>query len=1042
MIRYFAGHPTAANVVMVVFLALGLMSIPQVKRETFPDIPPDEVEVRIVYPGATAEEVEEAVCQRVEDAVEDLEGLAEIRCDARENLATATVQMTAGKNFDLFLNDVKTEVEAIDNFPDAVETPIVKQLGRTDFVAAVAVTGDMSATDLKAYAEELKDGLLATGKISQVKITGFSDRQIRIEVPAQTLRQYGISVDDIAGVIARQSIDLPAGTIETSDSDVTIRFDDQRQSPLEFRDLVVVGADSGAEIRLGDIATITDRFELAEDKVVFNGKRAAMLEITKTKTEDTLTVIDSINAFFDAKQRTAPPTVSFDITRDISSVVRDRLNLVVVNGAQGLVLVFLTLWLFFNVRFSFWVAMGFPVSFAGTIFIMSLAGLSFDLITLVGLLIGIGLLVDDAIVISENIAAHVRKGSPPLQAAIKGTRQVTPGVLASFATTVCVFGSLAFLDGDIGAILKWMPIILILVLSVSLIEAFLVLPHHIRGSMAHSANREPPPLRRKLDAGLDRLRDRVVRLVHTAVAWRYLVVGLALMAFLASLSMMAGGVLKFRAFPDIEGNVIEARLLLPQGTPLARTSELVDRITDALQEIDRELTPEQPDGQKLVRSINVQYNRNTDAFETGPHIATVTADLLSTEIRTVGIDDILNRWRDLVGAPPDVVALKFTEPTLGPAGRAIDIRLGGTDLAELKEASVDLQSWLNGYDGVTDLTDDLRPGKPEVRVRLRDGATALGLNAQSIATQLRSAFFGKTASEIQVGENAYEIDVRLDPRDKDSLSDLEYFTVTSANGSQVPLGAVASLEAGRGYARIHRIDRHRTVSVQGDVDTSRANTAEIIADTQKRFLPGFFEKYPTLSVIFEGEVKQGGQTGKSVGRGFLAGLVGVFLLLCFLFRSYLEPLIVMITIPLGLIGVIWGHMLLGINLSMPSIVGYASLAGVVVNNAILIVEFIKIERRDGLSAEAAAVGAVKMRFRAILLTSLTTIMGLLPLLTEKSLQAQVLIPLVASLAFGLLATTILMLFVVPSLYLILDDLGWTSNVESEEDAVPAGAPAE
>lgn len=1033
MIRYFTEHPTAANLLMAAFLVVGLISAPMVKRETFPDIPAKNVEIVVIYPGATAEEVEEAVCQRIEDAVESIKNIDEISCAASENRGSANIKMIEGKDFDDFLNDIKTEVDAIDNFPDEAEDPVVRKLDQIDFVASVAVSGPMSPTDLKAYAEQLKDKMLENENISQIKVTGFSDHQIRIEVPAQTLRQYGLSVSDIANTIAQQSINLPAGTIETSDSDVLIRFSDERKNPLEFNDLVVVGAESGAEIKLGDIAKITDMFELDEEKTIFNGQRAAILEVSKTKAEDTLNVIGAVKEFIEINKQTAPPGVVFEVTRDISSIVQDRLSLLIRNGFQGLVLVFLTLWLFFNFRFSFWVAMGFPVSFMGTITVMALAGFSFDLITMVGLLIAIGLLVDDAIVIAENIAAHVRKGSPPIKAAIDGAKQVAPGVLASYLTTICVFGSLVFIKGNIGAILKFMPIILLVTLSVSLVEAFLILPHHIMKSTEHNLNKKPKAFRRKLEAGIDWLRDVLLaKIITWTIEWRYFAFGLTLMIFLFSIAMPAGGILKFRAFPDIEGDVVVARILLPQGSPLSRTTEIVTRITKAVGTINDEMAKDQPEGQPLVRNINIGFNKNIDAYESGPHIATVTVDLLGTEFRTVSVDTILNRWRELVGTPPDVISLKFTEPQVGPAGRPIDIRVQGEDLTQLKSASLDLQAWLNAYKGVTDLSDDLRPGKPEIRLRLKEGATALGLNAQTIASQMRSAFFGTTASEIQVGQEAYEIDVRLAKEDKNSLTDLEYFSITSANGDQVPLDAVAILESGRGFARINRVNRQRTVTIQGQVDTDKANVGELTNDTIMNFLPKLYQRYPGVSVSFHGEVNEGAKTRGSIGRGFVVGLIGVFMLLSFLFRSYIEPIIVMITIPMGIIGVIWGHLLLGLDLSMPSILGFASLAGVVVNNAILMVEFIKIQRRAGDSVVEAAKHAARMRYRAILLTSSTTIVGLLPLLTETSLQAQVLVPLVTSLAFGLWASTLLVLIMLPALYTIFDDFGWTAKIELDE----------
>ena len=1033
MIRYFAFHPTAANLLMLAFIVIGVAAAPTVKRETFPDIPPDEVEVRVVYPGGSAGEVENAVCQRVEDAVDGVNNVEEVRCEAREGLGTAVIEMAEGTEFDRFFNDVKTEVEAIDTFPETVERPVLKQLGRTDFVVAVAVTGPMSAPHLKAYAEQLKDRMLRVESISQVSVRGFSDHQIRIEIPALTLRQYGLSVSDVAEVIARQSVDLPAGGLETASRDVLIRFIDERRTAEAFQDLVVVGGQSGAEIRLGDIAAITDRFQDDEEKTVFNGRRAATLDITKTKSEDTLKVVDALTAFLDSERQTAPPGVEFVLTRNISSIVRDRLNMLLKNGIQGLGLVFLTMWLFFSFRFSFWVAMGLPVSFLGTIFVMSMIGFSFDMISIVGLLIAVGLLMDDAIVISENVASQYAKGKKPIAAAVAGVRQVAPGVIASFLTTICIFGSLIFLKGHIGAVLKVMPVVLLVTLSVSLIEAFLILPHHLSGSLSRGEEREPSAFRRRFEAGLEWVREFIVgRVVDFAVSWRYLTLGAVLCLFLASFAVIAGGGIKFRAFPDIDGNVIEARILLPQGTPLKRTEAVVGRVEAAIQRVDAALRPDQPGGRALVENVIVHYARNTDAGESGAHVATVSVDLLDAEVRNSRLDDIINRWREETGELPDVLAANFVEYRFGPAGRAIDIRLHGPDLDELKAASLEMQAWLGRYQGVLDLADDLRPGKPEVRLSMRQGAKALGLDAAGVATQLRSAFLGKTASEIQVGPESVEIDIRHPEVDRNSLADLEYFTVTTAEGRQVPLAVAAVLEHGRGYARIARVDGQRTVTIQGNVDDTLANTAEIITDTRQRFLPGLFERHPSVSMSLKGQVKEGETTGASIRRGFGLGLIGVFLLLSYLFRSYTEPLVVMAAIPLGLIGVIWGHLAGGLDLSMPSLLGFASLSGVVVNDSILLVYFVKAHRRRGLPAPEAASKASRERFRSVLLTSLTTIMGLLPLLTEQSLQAQVLKPLVTAISFGLASSTVLVLVVVPVIYTILDDFGLTAKVEAAD----------
>ena len=1023
MIRYFARHRTAGNLVMFAFIIGGLFAAPVLQRETFPRVQPDKVEIQVLNPGARAEDVEEAICQRIEDAIDGIDNVAEVTCEAREGFARAVVEMAESGNFDRFTTDVRTEVDAITDFPDQAEEPVVKQLGRTDFVAAVALTGPASNPDLKAYAEELKDRMLRFGGIPKVEIKGFSDHQIRIELLDAVIRQYGISVSDVAQAIQRQSLDLPSGSIQTSDQDVLIRFADERKTPGDFRDVVVVAGIGGGQIRLGDIAKITDRFDLDEAKVLFNGRPAAILDITKTETDDTLEVIDAVNAFLQRESQTAPPGIEMVVTNDVSSIVRDRLRLLMTNGAQGLVLVLLVLWLFFGFRFAFWVAAGLPVSFLGAVVLMVAVGYTINMLTMVGLLIVIGLLMDDAIVIAENIATKRALGKPPLEAAIEGAREVLPSVFASFATTTCIFGSLAFLKGDIGQIIRVVPIVMLFVLVVSLAEAFLVLPHHLVHALEKAGDR-PGRIQAGVDDGIGWLRDHLVGpLAEAAVQWRYLTVGIAVGVMLLAASAIVGGLLKFSPFPEIDGNVMEARVLLPQGTPLRRTEQVVQRITTALERVNGKLSLAQPGGQTLIEKVVTKFNENATANETGPHVATITADLLDSENRTSRIDDVIALWRAETGELADVISVRFAQPQIGPAGLAIDIRLTGRDLGELKAAALELTDWLGGYRGTANLTDDLRPGKPELRIRLKDGASTLGIDARQIADQLRAAFFGTTVSEIQRGAEAYEIDVRLDPRDKDSLSDIDDFTISQSDGSLIPLTAIADIETGRGFSRINRVNGQRTVTVQGDVDVTVANANEIISDTRAKFFPQLATRYPDVSVSLQGQNKEAQTTQRSMLSGFILGLIGVYLLLSFQFRSYLEPLIVMLIIPFALIGAVVGHILLGLEFTMPSMLGFVALAGVVVNDSILLVSSIKHYRRDAKSVAEAAPLASRARFRAILLTSLTTIVGLLPLLTETSLQAQILIPLVTSLAFGLMATTVLVLFLVPAIYSILEDFG-------------------
>ena len=785
----------------------------------------------------------------------------------------------------------------------------------------------------------------------------------------------------------------------------------------------MVSSTSGGQILLGDIATITDRFKFDEARIEFNGKPAAVLSITKTSEQDTLNVINRVNAFLEDARAKAPPGITMTVTNDVSSIVSDRLRLLITNAIQGLSLVFLVLWLFFGLRYSFWVAAGLPVAFAGAFFLMVAVGYSVNMLTMVGLLIVIGLLMDDAIVIAENVATQRAAGKSPVDAAIDGASQVLPSVFASFATTACIFGSLAFLKGDIGQILRVVPVVMLFVLIVSLIEAFLILPNHLYHSL-EKAGAGQGRVQQAVDRFMDRARERViVPAARLAVAWRYFTFGAAIGVLLLAVAAITGGLVKFSPFPDLDGNVMEARIMLPQGTPLERTEQVVARIDAALEAVNAKLSPTQPGGQPLVRNVTHRFNFNADAGETGPHVATVIADLLDSETRTSRIDDVIKLWREETGDLADVVTLNFTEGTFGPGGRAIDIRLTGRNLDQLSAAARDLGDWLKQYRGVYNVTDDLRPGKPELRITLRDGAATLGIDGRTIADQIRASFYGYKVDEVQLGAESYEINVRLDEESSDSLADLDNFTLTAADGNQIPLSVVAVVEEGRGYSRIRRVDGRRTVNILGELDSRLANSTEILNDTRARFLPQLKERYPDVSTSFEGSNADAGRTQRSMLSGFVLGLIGVYLLLSFQFRSYIEPVIVMIIIPFAFIGAIGGHMLLGLDFTMPSMLGFVALAGIVVNDSILLVNFIKHYHGDTNSVAEAAPLASGARFRAILLTSLTTIVGLMPLLLETSLQAQVLIPLVTSLAFGLLATTVLVLFIVPAVYTILDDFG-------------------
>ncbi len=1045
VMRIFLAHPTLANLLMLAIIAVGVLAMPNLVRETFPRIEPRYVEISATWPGARAEDVEQAICQRLEDAVHNVDNVREIVCVARENIARATVEMVEGANFQTFTSDIKTEVEAIDDFPDLVEKPIIRQLGRRDFVTSVAISAPVASDiDLRLLAEDIRQRMERTGRIPKVAVRGFSQQQIRIALDMQKLRAVGLSVADVALAVQRLSLDMPAGTLQTGERDILVRYAAEGRRAREYEDLVIKASADGGSVRLGDIATITERFERDEERYVFDNRRAAILDITKTPQDDILDVFDAVKAFIAEETGRLPPGVVMAITNDQASLVRGRLQLIVINAAQGLLLVFLVLWAFFSIRYAFWVALGLPVSFLGAAALMVWAGLSINMMTLIGLLIVIGLLMDDAIVISENIAVHRSRGKPPLKAAVDGTLQVMPSVFASFITTAVIFGSLAFLKGDLGQILRVIPIVMLFVLAVSLIEAFLILPHHLVHTMSrHPTERLGGRIQQRVNAAVEHFATTVVeRIARLAVRWRYLTFGISIMLFLLSVAIMAGGKVKFEAFPQLDGNTVAARILLPAGSPLSLTERTVNRVISALEEINREATPEQPGRQPLVRHVAVEFARNDTAGETGPHVATVTADLLDAEIRTLRVDDILALWRQKTAHLPDVQWIRFSQTKIGPQGLDIEMRLSGNDLAELKAASRTLMQWLAGYEGAVDISDDLRPGKPEFRIRLKPEARMLGIDGRMVADQLRAAFHFRTVNTVQRDGQSIDIDVQLDDASRNSVGDLEQFDLALPDGRLIPLKVVATITPERGYSRISRINGQRAVTITGDVDTRIANANEIVTHAMQHFVPQLQQQFPGVTVSLEGADRKARRTQASILSGFIVGIIGIYILLALQFRSYVEPVVVMSIIPFAFVGAVLGHAIMGLNFSMPSLLGLVALAGVVVNNSILLVNFIKHYHGETASVAEAAPLAARARFRAILLTSTTTFAGLLPMLFERSLQAQVLTPLVTSLAFGLLAATLLVLLVVPSIYGILDDFNLARlDAPGHEDSRSSGTSA-
>lgn len=1029
MIRWFAGHATAANLLLVLLIAAGLFAAPHLKRETFPDYRPVEVAIEVLYRGANAADVEDAVCRRLHDAVKGVEFLDELVCVAQDNLASATATMAAGGDAIRFLNELQTEVRAINDWPSRAEPPVVRELHRSDLVAAVAVTGDMPQRQLEDYALRLENQLMGLPGVAGVEIHGLSQRQWQVEVSGEVLGQHGLSARELAVRVARQSIDLPLGTLETPDQDMLLRFTDRRRSLRDLASVVVVSDAEGGELTLGEIATLREVGERPEEQVLFNGKPALILEVSKSLRADALTVRDSLAALLEDERRRFDDRITLTVTQDMTSIVRDRLQMLVNNGITGLLLVVLVMSLFFRPRLALWAILGLPVAFMGAFLTMALTGLSLNMITLVALLMAIGIVMDDAVVITDNIAAHATEAATPLEAVVGGTRQVLPGVLSSFLTTVAVFAPLSFLAGELGAVLEVLPVVLIAALAASLLEAFWILPHHLKGAAAALRDRRDSRFRASFERRFAGFREGVGRLADLAIRFRYAVLGAVLAIMLGSVGFIAGGHIGSEAMPDIDGDVLEARILMPQGTPLHRTQAVARQVESAMRRLDERYAPEQPAGAALVEAIQVRFNYNPSAREAGPHVATVIVDLLTAERRRVSLDELTAAWRKEIGEVTGLQRLVIQEPGFGPAGVPVELRLSGEDLDALKTAARDLAAYLEGYAAVYNVVDDLRLGKPQRSFSLAEGAQGLGLTAEEVAAQLRASLLGEVADTQRIGDHEVEILLRQPASDRDSLDALADRTLALPDGSRVPLEVVANVRETRDWARITHVDGKRTVTVEANVDARRASGQAVVDDLRRTWLDDFQKSHPAIALDFEGQVARSAETGGSIGRGLLIGLIGIFVILSFQFRSYVEPMIVMLSIPLAFIGALWGHVLMGYYLSMPSLIGAASLAGIVVNNAILLIQFIKTHRSRGLDAVAAAGQASRDRLRAILIASSTTIAGLLPLLAETSTQAAAIKPLVIAVVFGLLSATVLVLLVIPAIYVLFDDWGWTRASE-------------
>ncbi len=1035
-IPWFAKNSVAANLLMLLIIIGGLTSLSsKVPKEVFPEVSIEMITITVPYLGAAPEEVEAAVCARIEERVADLESVKRVRSTAAEGVGTVIVELLEDVDPREALDDVKARVDAIDTFPEETEKPIIQEAVIRRQVLAIAVSGDADERTLRVLGEEIRDDLASREGITQVELSAVRPYEISIEVSEDDLRRHGLSFDQVARAVRRSSLDLPGGSVKTEGGEILLRTEGQAYRGREFEDLVLLTRPDGSRLTLGQVATIIDGFEESDEAARFDGQPAVLVQVYRVGDQDVTEVANIAKAYVaEAKQR-MPEGISLTIWSDDTRLLKSRMDTLISNGRAGLILVLLVLTFFLRLRLAFWVSVGILVSFTGAFALMPPLDLTVNMISLFAFIIVLGIVVDDAIVVGENVYRHLQMGKEGQRAAIDGVQEVAVPVIFSILTSVAAFGPLLMVGGNLVKLMRNIPLIVIAVLLFSLVEALLILPAHLQ----HLDRR--PRLIAPILAFFDRIQMPTVRFLkwlieHTyrpflnrALEFRYTAVAVALSVLILTVGVVAGGRIKFTFFPPAEADNMVAFLTLPQGTPVEKTTEILRHIEASAYELRDQVADEgEPEAfRHILSTVGDQPFRDRQSrFQfsnrvASSHIAEVNIELAPSEERNITATELTRRWREITGLVPDAVELVFVS-SLFSTGEAINIQLAGPDLDELRLASGELAEELAQYPGVEDIADSFRAGKQEVRLEVTPEAESLGISLADLARQVRQAFFGEEAQRIQRGREEIKVMVRYPEDERRSLANLEQMRIRTPAGDEVPFSVAGRMEIDRGFSTIVRTDRKRTVNVTADVDLDQANANEIIAALRRDFLPRLMADYRGLTYSLEGEQQQQRENLAGLQQSFILALFLIYALLAVPFKSYIQPAIVMSAVPFGIIGAVGGHILMGFNLTVLSLFGIVAVTGVVVNDSLVLVDFINRSYRSGTPLKQAIREAGEKRFRPILLTSLTTFAGLTPLLLEKSLQAQFLIPMATSLAFGVLFATGIILVLVPVAYYILEDI--------------------
>ena len=1039
-INWFANNPVAANLAMIILLLGGAFGALTTNQEEFPSIDIGMVQIHVPYLGAAPIEAEKAVCVRIEESIEGLEGIDKVRSAATEGMCGVYAELKMDAEEIAVLNEIKSRVDGINSFPVETEKPVISKLTMAKRVLQIAVSGNTDERTLKEIARELRDEISAINGISLVNVSYVRPYEISIEISELELRRYGITLNQVSQAIRSSSFDMPGGTIKTNNGEILIRTTGQAYWGAEFEEVVVVTKKDGTRVTLGDIATIRDTFEEGDLVAEFNGVRGVVVNVSQVGKEDLMQIARDTKVVVDKFRANLPQEISLDIWIDTSEELKERMNVLLKNAGGGLILVLIILTLFLKFKIAMWVAIGIPVALLGTLAFLPLFDMTISTMTVMAFILVLGIVVDDAIVVGERIYGHEQLGKDPLKAAVEGTWEVSTPVIFGVLTTIAAFLPLVISEGRMTPFFAPIGYVVIIALACSIIESQLILPSHL----AHRSRKEPSTIltkswtkfQGKLAQGLENIASGGYKsfLLRTLKS-RYIATSVGLGILILALSLIFSGRVVFGFFPSVEGDRIYATIELPEGIAVETTLVAAQQMVEAAERVNADMTNELQLNQPLIRnifsSIGQQGDRQGPGRPAGPgqsNMAEVAIELAPlAERNNLSAKVVANRWREYTGSIPDAVKLAF-DASMFSAGAPFEVELKGKDVDRLREAAEELKGELGRFDGMFDISDSFRSGKQEIQLSLLPEARNLGLTLNDLATQVRNAFYGAQAQRVQRGKDDVRVMVRFPEAERKSIGSLEDMYIRTPDGNQVPFYSVAKFEIKRGYSTINRIDGRRTVSVSADVDRGVVAPEEILASVQTSVFPSLTEKYPDVDILLGGEQMERFSSMNALLIGFVFSLIVIYGLLAIPLKSYLQPLVIMSVIPFGAVGAIVGHYVLDVQLMFFSALGIVALAGVVVNSSLVLVDYANRQRREGVEIFQAIVNACTLRFRPILLTSVTTFVGLIPLMTTVTPATGPFLPIAISLAWGVLFATFITLLLVPCLYLMVED--WLDFIAS------------